>query len=208
MLPRARRAMSAAQFGSLVAVPLVLILLYSGYPNWHGGWTVGARYLVPTLPFFLFPLVFAAESIAQSVLIGASVAACVVTSIVFPFVPPDVPAPWGTFAMPLLAQGLIAPNLFHLIWRPLAVAVPFALVIAAVAIGTRRRLFVTLGAVVALGIGTYVPRSPVMRLERAFIEEVSFERPNAIIQEMPGAPPQLLRRASAARTLPPSSWPF
>src|SRR5262249_29791188 len=51
VLPRARRAMSAAQFGSLVAVPAALILLYAGYPNWHGGWTVGVRYLVPALPF-------------------------------------------------------------------------------------------------------------------------------------------------------------
>jgi hypothetical protein len=211
MLPRAYRAMTARQLGSLVATPAVLILLYAGYPNWHGGWTVGARYLVPALPFLLFPLVFAAESIVESLLLGASVAACVVTSIVFPFVPPGIPAPWGTFALPLLARGLIAPNLFHLIARPPAIAVPAVIVIAAVWIGTRKRLFVALGAVASLGIATYIPLTPIARLQRAFIEEVSFERPNAIAEEAgdnPAVGLALLRRAVASRTQPPPTWPF
>jgi hypothetical protein len=192
----------------------VLILLYSGYPNWHGGWTVGARYLVPALPFLLLPLVFSAGSALESLLLGASVAACVVTSIVFPFIPMDVPAPWGTFALPLLARGLIAPNLFHLVARPLAIAVPLALVAAALAGGTRKRLLVVLGAAICLGIATYVPVPPLARLERAFIEEVSFERPNAIAEEV-GDDPQaaavaygLIRRAAWSRTQPPPSWPF
>jgi hypothetical protein len=214
MLPRARRAMTARQFWSLVAVPLVFILLYSGYPNWHGGWTVGARYLVPALPFLLFPLVFSAGSAMESLLLGASVAACVITSIVFPFIPNEVPLPWGTFALPLLARGLIAPNVFHLVARPLAIAVPLILAAAAVAAGTGRRLLVVLGAAVSLGIATYIPVPPVARLERALIEEVSFERPNAIIEEV-GTDPRvapaaygLIRRAEWSRTQPPPSWPF
>jgi hypothetical protein len=214
MLPRAYRAMSARQFGSLVATPLVLILLYSGYPNWHGGWTVGARYLVPALPFLLFPLVFSAGSAIESLLLGASVAASVVTSIVFPFVPPSIPAPWGTFAQPLLARGLIAPNVFHLLARPLALAVPLLIVAAAVAAGAHRKLLVVLGAAICLGIGTYVPVPPMAGLQRAFIEEISFEQPNAIMDEV-GDDPQdlavaygLLRRAAWSRKLPPPSWPF
>jgi len=199
MLPRARRAMSAAQFGSLIAVPLVLFVLYGGYANWHGGWTVGARYLVPALPFLLFPLVFAAGSRLEALLLGASVAACVVTSLVFPFVPPDIPAPWGAVALPLLAQGLVAPNMLHLVARPLAIAAPFAIAAAAVILGTRRRLFVALGAVLSLGVATYVPLSPAARVERAFIEEISFERPNRVV------PREI---AAAARRAPPPSWPF
>jgi hypothetical protein len=198
-LPRARRALSARQFGSLIAVPAILILLYSGYANWHGGWTAGARYLVPAIPFLLFPLVFAGESMVQSLLLGASVAACVVTSIVFPFVPPNVPAPWGTFAMPLLARGLIAPNVFHLIARPLALAVPLAIVVAAVALGTRKRLFVLLGVVLSLGVATYIPLSPAAEVERAFVEEISFERPNEVV------PREIF---AGARSAPPPSWPF
>lgn len=210
MLPRAVRAMSKSQFGSLVATPLVLILLYSGYANWHGGWTVGARYLVPALPFLLFPLVFARATALDSILLGASVAACVVTSIVFPFVPPGIPAPWGTFAMPLLTRGLIAPNLFHLVARPLAIAVPLAIAAAAVAVGTRKRLFVVLGAALSLGIATYVPLPPLARVERAFIEEFTFEQHNAIAAEIgdPALVAALVRRAAAARTQPPPSWPF
>jgi hypothetical protein len=214
MLPRAYRAMSARQFGSLVATPAVLILIYSGYPNWHGGWTVGARYLVPTLPFLLFPMIFAGKSMLEALLLGASVAACVLTSIVFPFVPPDIPAPWGTFATPLLMRGLIAPNVFHLVARPLAIIVPLAIVAAAVAVGTRKRLFVVLGSVLSLAIGTYVPLHPIARLERAFVEEFSFERPNAIAEEASAHPEYapvaaaLLRRAAASRAQPPPSWPF
>jgi hypothetical protein len=199
MLPRARRAMTAAQFGSLVAVPLVLILLYSGYANWHGGWTAGARYLVPALPFLLFPLLFAADSVLQSILVGASVAACVATSIVFPFVPPNIPAPWGTLALPLLARGLIAPNVFHLVARPLALLVPPAIAAAAVLLGTRKRLFVALGAVLTLGMATYVPLEPAARVERAFIEEISFEQRNDVVS------PAVVE---AARRQPPPSWPF
>jgi len=214
MLPRAYRTMSRRQFGSLVATPLVLILLYSGYPNWHGGWTVGARYLVPALPFLLFPLVLSAGSALESLLLGASVAACVVTSLVFPFVPPGIPTPWGTFALPLLTRGLIAPNLFHLSARPLAIAIPLAIVAAAVMAGARRRLLVVLGAAICLGIGTYLPVTPVTRLQRAFIEEVTFEQPNAMAVEV-GDDPQaaaaaygLVRRAAWARRQPPPSWPF
>ena len=133
-----------------------------------------------------------------------------VTSIVFPFVPPGIPAPWGTFALPLLTRGLIAPNLFHLVARPLAIAVPLAIVVAAVALGTRKRLFVVLGAALTLGIATYVPLTPLARVERAFIEEFTFERPNAIAAEIgdPALVAALVRRAAAARTQPPPSWPF
>jgi hypothetical protein len=214
MLPRAYRVLSARQFGSLVATPVVLILLYAGYPNWHGGWTVGARYLVAALPFLLFPLVFSAGSAIESLLLGASVAACVVTSIVFPFIPNDIPAPWGTFALPLLSRGLIAPNLFHLLARPLAIAVPLIIAAAAVAAGARRRLLVVLGAALCLGIGTYVPVSTWVRLQRSFIEEISFERPNAIAEEIGDDPRAaaaaygLVRRAAWSRTQPPPSWPF
>ncbi|HXH40751.1 MAG TPA: hypothetical protein VNN08_19120, partial [Thermoanaerobaculia bacterium] len=55
-LPRAWRGLPREAFLALVLVPAALILFYSGYPNWHGGWSVGPRYLVPAIPFLLFPL--------------------------------------------------------------------------------------------------------------------------------------------------------
>ena len=49
------------------------------------------------------------------------------TTLVFPFVPQDIPVPWAEFAIPLLRRGLVAPNLLHWIARPLAIVIPFAL---------------------------------------------------------------------------------
>lgn len=182
-LPRARRALPAPQFWSLVAVPLALLLFYSGYPNWHGGWTVGARYLVPALPFLLYPLRFTEPSRLESLALGASVAACTITTLVFPFVPPDFALPWRTFALPLLAQGLVAPNLLHLVWRPLALVVPFALVALAL-----RGRWVWIGAAAMLVIGFAATVTPRMRAERDFIRRSYFS----------GSP----------KTQPPPDWPF
>jgi len=180
-LPRARKAMSAPQFWSLVSVPIALLLVYAGYPNWHGGWTVGARYLVPALPFLLYPLRFREPSRVESLALGASVLACTVTTLAFPFVPPDFPLPWRTFALPLMAQGLVAPNLLHLVWRPLARIVPFALV----ALAARGR-WVWIGAAAMLLLGFAASVTPRMRAERAYI----------------------LRMVMAPRTQPPPDWPF
>jgi len=57
-IPRVRRALTTRQFWSLTITPLAILLTYAGYPNWHGGWTVGVRYLVPALPFLAFLLAF------------------------------------------------------------------------------------------------------------------------------------------------------
>lgn len=200
-LPHAKRALPPRAFWSLVFAPLALILLYSGYPNWHGGWTVGARYLVPALPFLALLLAYSAATKLESFLLGASIAACVLTSIVFPFVPPELPAPWGTFAIPLLADGLIAPNLFHLVARPLALLVPFALAIAATA---RKDLMLLAGAVVMIVVGVTVPLDPFPRVERAYISQTFFGRADEALQMAP----ELVRRSDVQRRMPPPPWPF
>lgn len=214
-VPFAWRAMRASlttrQLGSLVAVPASIVLLYSGYPNWHGGWTAGARYLVVALPFLAFPLLYLRGSRLLSAALGWSVAACTVTALVFPFIPPGIPMPWGTFALPLLLRGLTAPNLLHFVARPLAVAVPLVLVGVAAAWSGRGRLYVALGAFAALALGLALPVSPALRVQRAFIEQVVFERNDAIALEAGNefqVAPMLIRRAVEERALPPPSWPF
>ena len=210
-IPRVRRALTARQFWSLVLTPLAILLTSAGYPNWHGGWTVGVRYLVPAMPFLALLLAFAESSWILSLLMGASVAAVVMTSIAFPFVPPNVPVPWGTFAWPMLRHGLIAPNLFHLIAQPLAIAVPFAIVLVAVLLATDRRAFVIAGAVACFAIGVAVPVKPIVAIERAYFEEVAFERDGAIARATPPGmtvKPSFVQRADDARRMPPTSWPF
>ena len=92
----------------------------------------------------------------------------------------------------------------------MAIAVPFAIVVAAAvaALGWRRSGFAAAGVVVALVAGsawTWFTAEPRVRLERDYIAEVYFQRTGP----MRGAiPPGLQRRRDLEQRLPPGSWPF
>jgi hypothetical protein len=211
-LPRARRALSREAFLALVLVPAALLVFYAGYPNWHGGWSVGPRYLVPAIPFLLFPLVFAATSIVEWIAIGASVAAVVPLTLTFPFPDRSFAAPWSTLALPLLRDGLVTPNLLHLVGRPLAIAVPFAIVVAAlIFLSKRNAIYVALGALLMFTLGMLAPAPTLTtQLRLGYIEEVYFERAGAMSRAVGGLPlpPRAVARARNEATLPPTSWPF
>lgn len=213
-LRSAVRHLSRPAVFTLVAVPASIVLVYAGYPNWHGGWTVGARYLVPAIPFLVFPLLFEPWRPLTGWLCGWSVAAVTLSSLVFPFVPPAYPVPWGTFTMPLLREGLVIPNLLHWMAEPLAVLAPFLLVAAALAaVLARRQLLEAAGGIfiaVLLGLGSVGWITEGQELQRAYIEEVYFERPGAIDRVARGRTlsPQLIARRSAELAQPPVSWPF
>jgi hypothetical protein len=209
------RQLSREALFSLIAVPASIVLIYAGYPNWHGGWTVGARYIAAAVPFLAFPLLFREWTPLARWLCGWSVTAVALTTLVFPFVPPSFPLPWGSFAMPLLRHGLVIPNWFHWIAAPLAVSVPFALVAAAVASSfLRTQIFEVLGGVVfaiVLGIASIQwVATDRHALQRAYIEEVYFEQPGAISRTARGraVSPRLLARRAAELAQPPGSWPF
>jgi hypothetical protein len=216
-LAAARRKLPPRAFATLVAVPIAVLLTYGGYPNWHGGFTVGARYLVGALPFLLLPLAFVRWGPLAAALTGASTAAVALTTLVFPFVPPGFPLPWGSFAAPLLAEGLVAPNLLHLVWQPLAIAVPFALVLAAAAVAMGRPHLASFLAGVCfwtaagLALPLLAPLSPPLVVQRGYVEEVYFTRAGALARSMPAGvpvPPRLRARKELEVTLPPSPWPF
>ena len=210
-LPRARRALSREGFLALILVPIVLVIFYSGYPNWHGGWSIGPRYLVPAIPFLLFPLAFAASSIIEWLAFGASIAAVVPLALTFPFPDRSFAAPWSTLALPLLRDGLVAPNLFHLIARPLAIAIPFAIVLVAVIVTSKRNaIFVAVGVIVMFALGLLAPATLNNRLRIGYIEEVYFEQPGAMSRNVGGLPlpPRAVARAQNEKALPPTSWPF
>ena len=213
----ARRSLAPRAAVALAAVPAAILLTYGGYPNWHGGFTVGARYLVGALPFLVLPLAFVRWGVVATALAGASTAAVALTTLVFPFVPPGFPLPWGSFAAPLLAGGLVAPNLLHLVARPLAVVVPFALVVvaSAAAFGRGRLAPFLAGACLWTGVGLalplVVPLSPPLVVQRGYVEEVYFSRGGALARSMPpgvAVPPRLRARQSLEETLPPGPWPF
>jgi hypothetical protein len=216
-LVAARKRLPARAVVALLLAPAAILLTYGGYPNWHGGFTVGARYLVGALPFLLLPLACLRWGGVAAALAGASTAAVALTTLVFPFVPPGFPLPWGSFAAPLLADGLVAPNLLHLVSRPLALVVPFALVLAAAlaAAGRRRVAPFLAGALLWTGAGLLLPRlaplSPPLVVLRGYVEEVYFTRAGALARLMPpgvAVPPRLRARQELEETLPPAPWPF
>ena len=213
----ARAALGRRGFITLLAVPASVILLYAGYPNWHGGWTVGPRYLVAAIPFVAFPLALMWRGRVSHILAGYSAVAVVVTSVAFPFVPPPFPLPWGSFAFPMLRDGLIAPNIIHLLEPRLAALIP-ALLLAALPLFIFRRAKLALFAV---GVGIAVilgflaeantNRSPGVRIQRGYVREV-YLLDRGALQRSAGEglplPPRLLGRMEYELTLPPTIWPF
>lgn len=211
----ARKRMATPAWLALVLMPLTVVLLHAGYPNWHGGWTTGPRYILGAVPFLAFALLFRDGSLLESVLTGWSVCAVTLTAIVFPFVPNAFPLPWSSLALPLLADGLIAPNLLHLAASPLAVAMPLVLIAAAMFAASQRRKLLAIAAGIALAIaaGSAWPMLAdrrVIGVQRAYLADVYFEQTGTLeaFAREHGAPPGLFRRRALERQLPPSSWPF
>jgi hypothetical protein len=214
----AGRVLSRPAAVSLGLVPAALLFLYAGYPNWHGGFTVGPRYLVAAFPFLVFPFFFRGGGRLEAALVGASVGAVTLTSLAFPFVPPGFAFPWASFGGYFLERGLGAPNLLHLAGVPVAVAAPAVLVLMAALVSFEERIKVAtfcFGMAVWAGTGLVSvrlsPPPPSLRLQRAYVEDVYFGRTGALEKEIAttGVPqPRLLARRDREKALPPSDWPF
>jgi len=218
--PAARGRVSREGGLALALVPVSLFVLYAGYPNWHGGFTVGPRYLVAALPFLVFPLAFREGGALEAGLAGASVLACVGTTLAFPFVPPGFALPWGSFAGDFYGKGLTAPSVLHVVWPPAALAMPAAAVLAAaVALSLfhskkRAAAFcfgVAIAAAAGLASDRLFPLNPSLVLQRAYVADVYFGRRGALEEAVAatGAPqPRLLARRERELALPPAPWPF
>lgn len=193
--PAARRRLSTRAFVTLIAAPVALIMINAGFPGWHGGWNFGPRFLVPAIPFLLFPLAFVRVRWWHAVLFGASAGVMALTTLTFPFTPVEFPIPWGTLALPLLSNGLTAPNLTRV------AAIPFAIVIAGLLLALPKRFAAaTLGGVViAIAVGFAAERATRndarLRIERAYFEDVYFQRPGTLEREGVAIPSLVRRRA-------------
>lgn len=205
----ARRHMQPAAWRTLVAIPATIVLVYSGYPNWHGGWNVGPRYIVAAIPFVVLPLLFRNGRMVEPLLAGFSALAVILTSLVFPFPPNAFPLPWISLAAPLALEGLVMPNLFHLVARPAAIAIPILLILTAAVVAHKRLAMLALlcGTFVAVIAGSQwwrIGNADMVNLQRSYIAEVYFEQRGA----MGEAPAGLLRRRESELRQPPPSWPF
>ncbi len=208
-----RRPLGPAAFTALVLVPVSILLLFSGYPNF-GGWTLGPRYVVAALPFLVLPLAFGPSGPVAAALVGASSAAVVLTTIPFPFVPDGFPLPWATFAFPLLSGGS---------GLPLVVAGPGALVLALpfaaaggaalLAFPSGRLAAFAAGAALWWGAGFALPaaRQPgaLARVQLAYVADVYLGRAGELDRVLATFPPglslpeRLLARREREQELPP-----
>ena len=212
-LPRALRSLPRESAWTLMLVPLSLLFLFAGYPNWHGGWSVGSRYLVAALPFLLFPMLFASVGRIERILAGASVCASMITAIVFPFVPPSFAFPWASFSLPLIRSFLMMPNVGHLLgWWAAAVILSLLLIGVGWASGRRYMTWFASGFVLWMLVGLLGWRDIPARvsLQRDYIAEVYLEQQGAMSNRLvPGATSlRLLQRMAYEKSLPPTSWPF
>jgi len=115
---RARR--SALEAGLLGGGALALILFIAGYPNWHGGWTVGPRYLVAVVPLLGL---LVADAVASGHRLRLWAPGLALTGIVlhaiatatWPYLPQLVANPLFDIAWPLLRAGELVPSVTTLL---------------------------------------------------------------------------------------------
>jgi hypothetical protein len=62
----ARHSDKRAEWLVSLAIVVSLLFIYSSSPEWFGGYGVGSRYLVPMLPFFIWPLAAVLDRIARA----------------------------------------------------------------------------------------------------------------------------------------------
>ncbi|MCA1580921.1 MAG: hypothetical protein LC796_05895 [Acidobacteria bacterium] len=133
------------------------------YPNWHGGWSLGCRYLMP----ILFPLALAASRALDSPrsrwLFGAAAAFSIgvhsLEALAWPYYPLTLPWPPRTGSLWFLSKGWMAPAQPGI---PPAIAVGVAVLAGAVALAacasreerSRRRSAVAVAAGLALFAAT------------------------------------------------------
>lgn len=201
---------SAGGRRALWAAPLALLVAMSGYPNWHGGWFPGPRYLLQVLPLIFVLVARWAELVLADAWgrmlagLGAlwgwmAVWPCVAS---FPFPPEDVPLPALTLAPGLLADGVHTPS-----WLPGALVLPVLATLALTAFGIvlavavpqrqwyeRPLTVVWLVAALAAAGRVQYPATWQALLERAVIHDVYADGPPGALEALAPRADSPLRR--------------
>ncbi|MGH9400105.1 MAG: hypothetical protein ACRD00_07035 [Thermoanaerobaculia bacterium] len=91
------------------------LLLLSAYPNWHGGWSLGSRYLLPLIFFLALAAARALDSPASRGLFAAaavfSIGNHAILSLTWPHFPANIPWPAATASLWFLERGWVAQSL-------------------------------------------------------------------------------------------------
>ena len=91
------------------------LTINAGFYGWHGGWTLGPRYLVVMLPFLAFAMVFTdLRNLQFGLLLGLSFLQVFIGVAFCPYVPEQIVNPLFEFLLPLVKYGYTAVNLLIL----------------------------------------------------------------------------------------------
>ena len=130
-----------ADFALCLTSTLLFFIAMTAYPNWHGGWSLGSRYLLPILFFATFPISRALDtSLSRGLFLAAvvfSVGLHFVLTSTFAHFPEWVPFPAFTGSLWFLAHGWIAPSLFGSWGGAAALAVAAVVLAAALVLSAR-----------------------------------------------------------------------
>ncbi|HKD16483.1 MAG TPA: hypothetical protein VKG23_01350 [Thermoanaerobaculia bacterium] len=127
-----------ADWWFVVAGLAVFFVLLSGYPNWHGGWSLGTRYLLPGLFFAALPIAWVLEGAwSRGLFLAAAVFSVAVHGLLtasWPHFPPEMPWPEVTGSLWFLERGWVAPNVGMLfgLTGAASLVIPAALLVWAV----------------------------------------------------------------------------
>jgi hypothetical protein len=113
-----RSRQSRADWWCVAGAIAALFVSLCGYPNWHGGWSLGSRYLLPGLFFAALPIARALEGpLSRGLFVAATVFSVLghaLLTAAWPHFPLEMPWPAATGSWWFLARGWVAPNLLTL----------------------------------------------------------------------------------------------
>ncbi len=126
-----------ADWWFVVAAIAVLFVSLSGYPNWHGGWSLGSRYLLPVVFFAALPIARALETpLSRGLFVAAagfSVASHFLLTASWVHFPKEMPWPAATGSLWFLAHGWVAGNLASALGAAPALSLVLPAVVTALA---------------------------------------------------------------------------
>lgn len=127
-----------ADWWFVVAAVSILFVCLCGYPNWHGGWSLGSRYLLPGVLFAALPIAWALDTpISRGLFLAAtvfSVASHGLLTATWVYFPREIPWPAVSGSLWFLARGWVAQNLGSILGAgpALSLLAPTALTVFAV----------------------------------------------------------------------------
>jgi len=141
----------------MTAATAGFFILLTGYPNWHGGWALGDRYLLPVVFFAAVGVARGLSSPFSRGLFAAaasfSVANTFLLTASWPHFWPELPWPAATGSLWFLLRGWTAPNLLsRLGWLSLVPAAAVTATAGALALRAARPLSPRPGLTVTAGL--------------------------------------------------------